>query len=127
VSLPSSCHPYARSCSISALHCKRVAYNAQWLESLHLPNVHLTATPITAVTPKGLLTKDGVEHEFDVIVWATGFDVSRTGVGLNEDVKGEEEGKDLKKVWEEKEGAEAFLSVAVPKVSCTQCPTLEEY
>lgn len=93
-----------------------MAYNAQWLESLHLPNVHLTATPITAVTPKGLLTKDGVEHELDVIVWATGFDVSRTGVGLNQDVKGEEEGKDLKQVWEEKEGAEAFLSVAVPKV-----------
>lgn len=50
-----------------------------------------------------------------MIVWATGFDVGRTGVGLNKGVVGEGE-KDLAKVWEEKEGAEAYLSVAVPEV-----------
>jgi cation diffusion facilitator CzcD-associated flavoprotein CzcO len=99
-----------------ALHCKRVAYNAGWLESLNLSNVTLSATPITAVHPHGLLTSDGVVHDFDIIVWATGFDVSGTGVGLNHGVKGEE-GRDLSEMWEEMKGAQAFLAVAVAKVS----------
>ncbi|KAI5479419.1 monooxygenase [Pseudohyphozyma bogoriensis] len=96
------------------LHCKRVAYNAGWLESLHRPNVHLVGDAITAVTPDGLKTSDGTEHPFDVIVWATGFEVSTTGVGLNHGVYGEE-GKELREVWEEQQGAEAYLAVSVPK------------
>lgn len=50
-----------------------------------------------------------------MIVWATGFDVSGTGVGINEGVVGED-GRELRAVWEEKEGAEGYLAVAVPKV-----------
>lgn len=96
------------------MHCKRVAYNAGWLESLHLPNVDLTSSPILSVTPTGLLTGDGKSHEFDILVWATGFDVSRTGVGLNHGVVGEQ-GVSLFEVWEAMKGAEAYLAVAVPE------------
>ena len=55
---------------LSALHCKRVAYDAGWLESFHLPNVHLLATPIVSVEEAGLRTSDGKLHEFDIIMWA---------------------------------------------------------
>ncbi|KAM0751702.1 FAD/NAD(P)-binding domain-containing protein [Meredithblackwellia eburnea MCA 4105] len=96
------------------LHCKRVAYNQGWLESLHKPNVDLIAKPITSVSPTGLVTDDGVNHPFDVIVWATGFDVSGTGVGLNHGVYGEE-GIELRKLWEEAEGSYAYLAIGVPK------------
>lgn len=92
------------------MHCKRVAYNAGWLEALHLPNVHLTADPITAVTSTGLVTKSGASHDFDIIVWATGFDVSATGVGLNHGVYGLD-GKELRELWEDNEGAFAYLGV----------------
>jgi cation diffusion facilitator CzcD-associated flavoprotein CzcO len=53
------------------LGCKRVAFDAGWLESLHRPNVDLVHRPIVQVTPRGLVTSDGVEKEFDVIIFAT--------------------------------------------------------
>ena len=48
-----------------------------WLRSLKRDNVHLLTDPIQEITPKGVLTEGGVEHEFDVIVYATGFYASR--------------------------------------------------
>lgn len=95
--------------------CKRVTYNAGWLESLHRPNVSLIADPIARITPTGLVTKSGVAHELDVIVWATGFDAARTGVGLNYGVFGEEKDMELRQLWEKNEGAYAYLGVAVPR------------
>lgn len=34
----------------------------------------LTETPITRITPGGILTEDGREHALDVMIFATGFD-----------------------------------------------------
>ncbi len=48
-----------------------------WLRSLKRDNVHLLTDQIQEITPKGVLTKSGVEHEFDVLVYATGFYASR--------------------------------------------------
>ncbi len=48
-----------------------------WLSSLKRENVHLLTDPIREITPKGVLTENGVEHEFDVLVYATGFYASR--------------------------------------------------
>jgi len=36
--------------------------------------VDLKETPITCVTPNGIKTSDGFEHQLDVIIFATGFD-----------------------------------------------------
>lgn len=72
------------------MHCKRVAYDAGWAASLHRPNVDLTSSPIVAVDETGLITADGKHYAVDCIAWATGFEVSETGVGLNKDVYGEE-------------------------------------
>ncbi|GAA5859086.1 hypothetical protein JCM5353_005896, partial [Sporobolomyces roseus] len=97
------------------LHCKRVAYDAGWLASFARDNVELVSSPIIGVSEKGLITADGKHHELDVIVWATGFEVSSTGVGLNEKVFGED-GKELRQVWEENGGAFGYQGIAVPKV-----------
>lgn len=46
----------------------------------HVDLIDLNKCPITEVTPKGILTADGVEHELDVIVFATGFDSVTGGI-----------------------------------------------
>ena len=53
------------------LGCKRVAFDAGWLDSLHRANVDLVNHPIERVTSNGLIMGDGKEHELDVIIWAT--------------------------------------------------------
>ncbi|GAA5866141.1 hypothetical protein JCM8547_000611 [Rhodosporidiobolus lusitaniae] len=97
------------------MHCKRVAYDAGWLASLRRPNMDLTASPIVEVTPTGLVTKDGKSYEFDILIWATGFEVSETGVGLNHGVYGED-GRELRETWKEAKGAYGYLGVMPPKV-----------
>jgi len=42
--------------------------------------VDLNDTPIQSITERGILTSDGVEREFDVIVLATGFDAVSGGL-----------------------------------------------
>lgn len=68
--------------------------NGSWLRTLQRDNVELVRTPIDRITPQGIVTEDGVTHDVDVIVYATGFrhtDVlwplkitGRNGVDLHE-------------------------------------------
>ncbi|BGP19605.1 hypothetical protein JCM10213_000200 [Rhodosporidiobolus nylandii] len=97
------------------MHCKRVAYDAGWLAALNRENVKLVSEPIERVTETGLQTKSGRSFDFDVIIWATGFEVSNTGVGLNHGVYGED-GKELAQTYKEAKGAYGYLGVAVPNV-----------
>lgn len=59
-----------------AVGCRRPTPGNGYLEALCAENVNVVSSDITEITPKGIKTKDGVEHEFDIIVCATGFDVS---------------------------------------------------
>ncbi|GAM38806.1 hypothetical protein TCE0_033r09844 [Talaromyces pinophilus] len=56
--------------------CRRITPGAGYLESFLRPNVCLTQSPIAKVTDSGIETADGKFHEVDIIVCATGFDVS---------------------------------------------------
>jgi len=47
-----------------------------WLESLKRDNVALLTDPIAEVTTAGVRTESGNEHEFDVLIFATGFKAS---------------------------------------------------
>lgn len=58
------------------LGCRRVTPGPGYLDSFTKPNCSLTNSPITHVTDKGVITADGKEFECDIIVCATGFDVS---------------------------------------------------
>lgn len=53
--------------------CRRISPGDGFLEALISPTVQPITTPIEKVTPKGILTTDGTEHIFDVLVCATGF------------------------------------------------------
>ncbi|KQH78146.1 4-hydroxyacetophenone monooxygenase [Mycobacterium gordonae] len=47
--------------------------NGSWLKTLQRDNVDLVRTPIRRITPGGIVTEDGVTHDVDIIVYATGF------------------------------------------------------
>jgi cation diffusion facilitator CzcD-associated flavoprotein CzcO len=59
-----------------AVGCRRPTPGNGYLEALCEDNVTVVSSSIDEITPKGIKTVDGVEHEFDIIVCATGFDVS---------------------------------------------------
>lgn len=56
--------------------CRRLGPAEGFLEVMTEPNVELADGAIAKFTPKGLVTDQGVEYEADVIICATGFDVS---------------------------------------------------
>lgn len=75
---------------------RAVLDNGVWLGALKRPNVDLVTEKIVRITPKGVVTADGVEHEVDVILYGTGFTASRFLSTLK--IKGRG-GKDLHETW----------------------------
>ena len=59
--------------------------------------VSVKDNPIERVTPNGLKLKDGTEHAFDVLIFATGFDAG-TGALTRIDIRGRD-GRSLKEDW----------------------------
>jgi cation diffusion facilitator CzcD-associated flavoprotein CzcO len=53
--------------------CKRQVISGSYYRRIGKPNASLVTEPITAITPTGIRTADGVHHDLDVIVLATGF------------------------------------------------------
>lgn len=101
---------------VVALGCKRPAYDAGWLASLHLPNVTLNSVGIASITETSIIDATGKEFPADVIVFATGSDVARHGVGLNVGLYGED-GVELREFWKEIGGPQSYRGLAVPGVS----------
>jgi len=69
---------------------KRPPLETDYYEAYNRPNVELVdvkANPIDAVTPRGVRLADGTEHEFDILILATGFDAC-TGPLLEMNVTG---------------------------------------
>lgn len=80
--------------------CKRLCLDTGYYETFNRDNVALvdvSAAPIEKITPDGLVT-GGVEHTFDVLVYATGFD-AMTGSLLKVDIRGRG-GRPLADAWE---------------------------
>jgi cation diffusion facilitator CzcD-associated flavoprotein CzcO len=78
---------------------KRVPLETEYYEAYNRDNVLLVdvrETPIERITPKGIKTRDR-EYEFDVIIYATGFDAI-TGAVTRIDIRGEG-GQSLKQKW----------------------------
>lgn len=90
------------------LGCRRVTPGDGYLEAFTQDNVHLTNSEISHISSIGIHTADGKLHELDVIVCATGFDVSQIPsfpvVGRN--------GVTLAEKW--KTEPESYISVACP-------------
>lgn len=90
--------------------CKRILFSDNYLPALAEPNVEVVTERIAEITPSGVRTADGREHEVDVIIWGTGFKtteflapMSITGIG----------GHPLTEEW--REGAHAYFGMTVPQ------------
>ena len=89
--------------------CKRILFANTYYPAIARDNVDLVTESITRVTPTGVETADGTNHEVDVVIYATGFDAQEflesidiTGVG----------GQKLATQWAD--GARAYLGIYVP-------------
>ena len=83
--------------------------NGIWARTLKRDNVALVTEAIERVTPSGVLTADGAEHEADVIVYATGFEASQFLAPMRITGRG---GRDLHAQWGG--DARAYLGITVP-------------
>jgi len=83
--------------------------NGSWLQTLQRDNVELVRTPIQKITPRGVVTGDGVTHDADVIVYATGFRHADVLWPLK--VTGRN-GIDLHEMWGSR--PHAYLGITVP-------------
>jgi 4-hydroxyacetophenone monooxygenase len=88
---------------------RAVLDNGVWLAALKRPNVELVTEKIARITPRGVVTADGTEHEVDVLIYGTGFQASNflsfykvTGRG----------GVELHEAWGG--DARAYLGITVP-------------
>ncbi|MFZ3566286.1 flavin-containing monooxygenase [Streptomyces sp. BH097] len=80
---------------------KRMCIDTGYFEVFNQDNVtlvDLTERPIGRITERGIRTGDGIVHELDVIVMATGFD-AMTGALNAIDIRGAE-GRSLREKWE---------------------------
>jgi cyclohexanone monooxygenase len=119
--------------------CKRLCVDTGYYATFNRPNVSLvdvSKTPIERITPSGLRTGD-CAYEFDVIVFATGFD-AMTGALLNIDIRGEE-GRTLADKWAE--GPRTYLGLGTagfpnlftitgpgsPSVLSNMVPSIEQH
>lgn len=88
--------------------CKRVLISNDYYPALQQPNCKLITWPIYTLCENGIRTVEGIEHQFDCIVFATGFDVSKTGTPFPVTGVG---GRQLAEEWSR--GAQAYKSINV--------------
>ncbi|WP_051792975.1 flavin-containing monooxygenase [Amycolatopsis jejuensis] len=89
--------------------CKRPVQATGFYPALNRPNVELVPHAVTEMTPKGIVSADGTEHEIDVLVMATGF--RTTSFLASMEVRGVG-GASLHEVWNGEPSA--FLGITVP-------------
>ena len=89
--------------------CKRLIVSPDYYQAIQHPQVALVNDGIECVEPGGIRTRDGVLHELDVLVLATGFHADRFVRDMN--VVGSN-GQVLNEVWDERPFA--YLAMSVP-------------
>ena len=89
--------------------CKRLVISGDFYEAIQRPHVRLVDADIDRIEAGGIRTTDGVLHELDVLVLATGFRVDRFMRPM--EVVGPI-GDRLSEAWAER--PTAYLSIAVP-------------
>jgi 4-hydroxyacetophenone monooxygenase len=95
--------------------------NGIWAATLKRDHVHLESGGIARITPRGIVTGDGREHEVDVVVYATGFEASRFLTPMK--ITGRS-GVDLHEHWGH-DDARAYLGITVagfPNLFCLYGP-----
>lgn len=75
--------------------CKRPSFSNTYYPTFLRDNVELVTDGIERITPTGVRTANGVDHEFDVLVMATGFKVYDVPYALYGT-----DGRTLNEVWD---------------------------
>ena len=89
---------------------KRICMDINWLDTLKRDNVTLEDNTLDHIVEDGIVLKDGRKVPVDVIICATGFDVSDMTGGLKIIGRG---GRNLREEWGE-DDPRAYLGVTVP-------------
>lgn len=89
--------------------CKRLVVAPDFYEAMQEPTVELVTSGIEGVEPSGVRTADGVLHELDVLVFATGFRADAFVRPM--EVVGVD-GQTLESAWSPRPNA--YLSMTVP-------------
>jgi cation diffusion facilitator CzcD-associated flavoprotein CzcO len=89
--------------------CKRIPKSDRYFLAVQEPNVNVVVGAIDHIEPHGLVTADGIFHELDILVYATGYDshaymrpMKVTGL----------RGKTIAEAWAD--GPYAYRCVSVP-------------
>lgn len=90
------------------LGCKRILPTNDFYPALQRDNVDLVTEGIDEIRPRGIVTRDGVEHAVDAIILATGFEAAEAQAPFETRGRG---GLDLDAAWQN--GAEAYLGTTV--------------
>lgn len=89
--------------------CKRILFSSHYLPALARANVELVTDAIARITPTGIETAGGAQHELDCVIWATGFKTTDFMFPMR--VTGDEH-VELHEYWSR--GAHAHLGMCVP-------------
>lgn len=89
--------------------CKRQVLSGAFHRAVQRPNVEVVTDRIERVTPTGIVTVDGLERDFDVIVLATGFHAHNYMRPMN--LIGRD-GYSIDEAWEK--GPRAYRMTAIP-------------
>ncbi|MBJ8339081.1 NAD(P)/FAD-dependent oxidoreductase [Antrihabitans sp. YC3-6] len=94
------------------LGCKRPSMSNEYLKTFNRDDVTLVTDSIDRITENGVVTADGVEHEIDVLICATGFKLWEKGAVPPFPVVGRD-GKDLEEFWDTNR-YQAYQGVSMP-------------
>jgi cation diffusion facilitator CzcD-associated flavoprotein CzcO len=94
-----------------SLGCKRPTVSNHYYRTFNQPHVHLETTSIERIEPDAVITADGVRHEIDTLVLATGYSLWEESFPAFEIVG--RDGRNLGKWWRE-EGFQAYLGSSIP-------------
>jgi len=91
------------------LGCKRILPSNQWYPAITKPNVEVVPNAVTEIRPDGVVGADGVLHEADTLIFATGFHV--TDVPFAQFIRGRD-GVSLDDLWQG--SPQAYRGTTVP-------------
>ena len=83
--------------------------NGHWYQSLKSDNVEVISEEIEQITESGLRTSEGTEHDFDVIIYGTGFQAVKFLYPM--EIYGKD-GRELREIWGE--DPRAFQGITLP-------------
>jgi cation diffusion facilitator CzcD-associated flavoprotein CzcO len=102
----------ARLLPTYGLGCKRPTISNRYLAAFNRPNVSLITQAILRVVPEGIMTDDGLLHQADTLILATGFMTTEEGHAPAFEVVGRE-GVEPGRWWSQHR-RQAYAGVSVP-------------